>query len=108
MLKKDNRLAKARDIKTALAKGRTFFNPFYSIRFLPKSEGLRLTVVVSTKVFKRAVQRNRLKRILREHLRKNLPALRQGDYLISAKPKISALKEEDRLKWFLDLLTRIR
>ena len=108
MLKKNNRLAKARDIKTTLARGRNFFNPFYGIKFLPKKEGLRLTVVVSTKVFKSAVKRNRIKRILREYLRKNLGKFRTGDYLISVKPRLAGLPEPERLKMFLELLGRLR
>jgi ribonuclease P protein component len=108
MLKRANRLAKSKDIQTAFAKGRTFFNPFFGIRFLPKSSEKRFTIVVSTKVYKNAVARNRLKRIVREYLRKNLSQFRSGSYVVSAKPKIVTLPEKDIVKQFLDAAGRIK
>ena len=108
MLKRANRLAKSKDIQTAFARGRTFFNPFFSIRFLPKPAEKRFTVVVSTKVYKRAVARNRLKRLVREYLRKNLSSFKSGSYVIAAKPKITGLPEKDIVKQFLDAAQRIK
>jgi ribonuclease P protein component len=108
MLKRANRLAKSKDIASAFARGRTFFNPFFAIRFLPKPAEKRFTVVVSTKVYKRAVDRNRLKRLVREYLRKNLPSFKNGSYVIAAKPKISKLPEKDIVRYFLDAAGRIR
>ena len=108
MLKKVNRLAKAKDIRATLGRGRPFFNPYFSIRFLPKAAAARFTVVVSTKVYKSAVKRNRLKRVLREFLRHRLSQLPQGDYLISTKPKINSLPENQRLGLFSDLMSKIR
>ncbi len=109
MLHKKNRLAKDKDIQTAFARGRTFFNPFYNIKFLASASGSpRFAVVVSTKVFKAAVARNRLKRIIRENLRKNMGDFKKGDYMIMAKPKVSRLPEADRLSYFLQLLNKIR
>jgi ribonuclease P protein component len=108
MLKRANRLAKSKDIQTAFARGRTFFNPFFTIRFLPIPAEKRFTVVVSTKVYKRAVTRNRLKRLVREYLRKNLSSFKSGSYVISAKPKISQLPENEIVKQFLDAAGRTR
>ena len=107
MLKKVNRLAKAAEIKKVFGRGRTFFNPFVSVKFL-RGAGTRITVVVSTKVFKQAVKRNRLKRILREHLRKNLAALPAGSYVVAAKPKVSGLSEQQTFKNFLDVLEKLK
>jgi ribonuclease P protein component len=108
MLKKVNRLAKAKDIQKAFARGRTFFNPFFTVKFAPSPEPPRFTVVVSTKVFKKAVSRNRLKRIIREYLRKNLNKFKKGNYIIMVKPKISKLSEADSLKSFLDLCLKLK
>ncbi len=108
MLKRENRLAKSKDIQTAFARGRAFFNPFFSIRFLPKPAEKRFTVVVSTKVYKSAVARNRLKRLVREYLRKNLPSFKNGSYVIAAKPKISQLPEKEIIKQFLETARRVR
>jgi ribonuclease P protein component len=108
MLKRANRLAKSKDIQTAFARGRTFFNPFFGIRFLPKAGEKKFTVVVSTKVYKRAVARNRLKRLVREYIRKNLEKFRSGSYVISAKPKISQLPETEIVPAFLGACQRIK
>jgi ribonuclease P protein component len=108
MLKRANRLAKSKDIASAFARGRTFFNPFFAIRFLPKPAEKRFTVVVSTKVYKKAVARNRLKRLLREHIRKNLAGFRSGSYVISAKPKIISLPETEIIPAFLGACNRIK
>ena len=108
MLKKVNRLAKARDIEKAFARGRTFFNSFFTVKFAPSALGHRFTVVVSTKVFKQAVKRNRLKRIIREYIRKNLVIFKQGDYLVMTKPKISKLPENQLVLSFLEVVGKIK
>jgi ribonuclease P protein component len=108
MLKRANRLAKSKDIASAFARGRTFFNPFFNVRFLPTPAEKRFTVVVSTKVYKRAVARNRLKRLVREYIRKNLEKFRSGSFVIAAKPKISKLPENEIVKQFLDAAARIK
>jgi ribonuclease P protein component len=108
MLKRANRLAKSKDIQTAFARGRTFFNPFFGIRFMPKSGEKRFTVVVSTKVYKRAVARNRLKRLVREYIRKNLDQFKNGSYVISARPKITQLPEAEIVPAFLGACRRIK
>lgn len=108
MLKKVNRLAKDKDIQTTFVRGRAFFNHFFTIKFLPGSQENKFAVVVSTKVFKKANQRNRLKRLIREYLRKNLAVLKKGRYMIMAKPKIAGLPEEKRIPAFLEVLNKIR
>jgi len=108
MLKKTNRLAKDRDIQKTFARGRSFFNPLFTVKFLPGGLSKRFTVVVSTKVFKNAVDRNRLKRILREHLRTNLNFFKPGDYAIIAKPKIKNFPEKEILKSFLELCLKLK
>jgi ribonuclease P protein component len=108
MLKKVNRLAKAKDIAAAFSRGRTFFNPFFTIKFFSRAPQKLFTVVVSTKVFKSAVKRNRLKRILREYVRKNLAQFKSGSYMVIAKPKVSRLPEKDILPAFLDVISRLR
>jgi ribonuclease P protein component len=108
MLKRANRLAKSKDIQTAFARGRTFFNPFFNIRFLTRPAEKQFTVVVSTKVYKRAVARNRLKRLVREYIRKNLNKFRNGSYVISAKPRISQLPEKEIVPAFLGACDRIK
>ncbi|MCW1949612.1 MAG: ribonuclease P protein component [Candidatus Shapirobacteria bacterium] len=94
MLKKVNRLAKSKDIQKAFARGRTFFNPLFTLKAVPSAEEKRFTVVVSTKVYKNAVDRNRLKRLIREHIRLNLKHFRLGNYVVVAKPSVAKNKEK--------------
>ncbi len=108
MLKKENRLGKTSEIQKILSKGKGVFNPFFTIKFLPSSNEKKFTVVVSVKVFKKAVARNRLKRIVREYLRKNLKALKNGSYIIIARPKINSTPEKHVIPAFAQLLAKIR
>ena len=107
MLKKVNRLAKSKDIQKAFARGRTFFNPLFNLKafFTPGTK--RFTVVVSTKVYKRAVDRNRLKRLVREHIRKNLVNYKSGNYLVVAKPSLAGKEKNYVLKAVSDVLLKI-
>jgi len=82
-----NRLRSEKDIKALFAKGRSVFDFTVGMRFrktdLPIS---RITVVVGTKVSKRAVVRNRLKRRIRGILEKQIPVIPPGfDMLILVK-----------------------
>ncbi len=108
MFSKQNRLAKATDIAAAFARGRSFFNPFFTIKFFSQGSQKRFTVVVSTKVFKKAVARNRLKRIVREYLRKNLATFKKGDYLIMSRPKIGKNPEKVVLQDFINLSLKLK
>lgn len=106
MLKKVNRLAKNKHIRAALQKGRTFFTPYFSLKFLAGLNPARFTVVVSTKVYKSAVKRNRVKRIIREWLRLNLGGLKAGDYMIMVKTKSAHIPEKELLADLAGLLIK--
>lgn len=108
MLKKNNRLAKSKDIKTAFARGRTFFNPYFSIKYSPSTvSSKRFAIVVANKVFKKAVARNRLKRIIREFLRKNLALFKNGDHIIVTKPRVSSVSEQVAFDNFTSLVKQM-
>jgi len=86
MLSKTHRLAKDKDIQKTFARGRSFFNSFFNVKFAPGGTVPRFTVVVSTKVSKKAVVRNRLKRLVREYLRTHLFESKNGDHIIMLNP----------------------
>lgn len=105
MLKKQHRLAKTKDVQRVFSQRRGFFDPFLTIKFLKSVKGpSRFTVVVSTKVAKSAVRRNRLKRILREFIRLRLNNFVLGDYAIVVRPRAAAVPEKDLLMSFKKLL----
>jgi ribonuclease P protein component len=86
MLKKTFRLNSSKDIRVTSLRGRSFFSPYFVIKYgfssLPHP---RFAVIVSTRVSKRAVERNRIKRIVRESLRLSLEDFKPGDYVVIVK-----------------------
>ncbi len=88
MLSQKHRLSKSADVKKTTAKGRGFFNSLFVIKSTPpeKDQDLaKITVIVSTKVSKKAVERNRIKRVIREELRKHISDIKAGNYAFLAK-----------------------
>lgn len=68
----------------------------------------RLGVAVSKKVDKRAVGRNRIKRVARETFRRERHQLPPGDYVLIAQPGASALSSDELRAQWLQLLERAR
>jgi ribonuclease P protein component len=68
----------------------------------------RLGVAVSKKVDKRAVGRNRIKRLAREIFRGQRAALPAGDYVLIAQPGAAKLESGELRAQFLQLLERAR
>lgn len=69
--------------------------PHFAIRYDEKSVqkfGLRILI---TKKIKRAVDRNRIKRVIREFFRKNWGLLQRGGVICRVDPKAAELKNED-------------
>lgn len=87
MLPKKHRLSKHADVNTTTAKGRSFFSKSFVLKFAVSSKITTplLTVIVSTKVSKSAVVRNRLKRIVRDQIHKALETIKPGAYVIIIK-----------------------
>lgn len=109
MLEKKHRLAKTKDVKETFARGRGFFSPLFSLRFVARPAGVsRFTFVVSTKVGKNATVRNRLKRILRELVRRRLASFVPGDYAVILKPASAKQPEAAVREGLLALCARHR
>jgi len=70
--------------------GRPVFAPDLTIRAIPNRIGtVRATVVAGLKVSKRAVARNRVKRLIREALHRNLAAIHpNADIVVYAKSSL--------------------
>ncbi len=104
MLAKNHRLSKNSEIKKVLSKGRAFFNPFFTLKYLKTHENqVKFTVVVSTKVSKLAVKRNRIKRLLREKIKTFITTAPSGDYMILCKPEVAKAEEALFIKSFIEL-----
>ena len=91
MLSQKHRISKSAEVKKTTARGRSFFNPYFILKMTQAQSSSkevavpRLTVIVSTKVSKKAVDRNKIKRVIREEIRKNIENLKPGDYAILVK-----------------------
>ena len=94
MLKKPNRINKTRDLQKVYRSGKTLHTPALVIKFVPGLKS-RIGFVVSKKVSKKAVERNRIKRALREHIRLSLPSLQAGEYMLVAKPAAAGYKGKE-------------
>lgn len=90
MLPKQFRLSKKRDFVRLAIRGRSIFGPYATLRVVETRLGElgRVAFITSTKMMKRAVDRNRTKRRLREVVRgltRELP--RDVNLLFVAKPE---------------------
>jgi len=88
MLKKEFRIRKRKEFDLIFTKGRKIKTRFLLIIFLKNSLSLsRFGFIVSSKVSKKAVVRNKIKRRLREIIRLNLSRIKSGyDFIIIASP----------------------
>lgn len=94
MLKKVNRISKTRELQKVYRIGKTMHTPALVIKFV-KDGKIRTGFVVSKKISKKAVERNRIKRALREKMRLALPYLAIGDYMLVAKPAAASYKGKE-------------
>lgn len=84
MLSKIHRFHGHNSLSTVYRKGQTASLPQLSVKYLPikSDKPYRLSVVVSRKVDKSAVVRNRIRRRIYEHIRVNYPKLNQNVDLV--------------------------
>ncbi len=109
MLPEKHRLQKTREVQATFARGRAFFSPFFMAKFKKtESSAKRFTVVVSTKVSKKAVVRNRMKRIVRVVIRDNLERFAYGDYIFTVKPKAMEIYDKAIASEFIKFLKFVK
>ena len=83
MLPKAKRLTKKKDFMKLAVQGRSIFGPFATLRARQAANSdTRVAFITSTKVFKKAVDRNRAKRRMREVVRLVWPDLPPGMQLL--------------------------
>jgi ribonuclease P protein component len=80
--------------------------PLIALHLAAGGEQARLGLAVSRKVDKRAVGRNRIKRVLRDHFRALRLALPAGDYVLVARPAAAQASAAQLRAAFDQLLQR--
>ncbi len=103
MLTKENKLSREKDFKEIFRKGKTFKQDCLVVRFIfNNKENSRFGFVVSLKISKKAIERNKIKRRLKYIIKKNLLNIKKGfDIVIITLPGIekksyTELKETTR------------
>ena len=110
MLKKINRLTKKKEFDNIWQKGRSSFDKILGIKTLPNELAFpRFGILVGLKYSKKAVERNKLKRQLREIIRAELPGIKVGnDFIITVLPGAKQAEFEDLERSLATNLKRLR
>ncbi len=82
------RLRHKSEFDAAHARGRRFGNGFFAVTVISNDKtGPRLGLAVALRIARTAVERNRIRRLIRESFRLNQRALPAVDIVVSARPK---------------------
>lgn len=96
MFSQEHRLKQEKDIKALFQKGKSVFGLLLSIRVRRNRVGVtRFAVVMGTKVAKRAVVRNRVRRKIRGIILKHLTEIASG-YDVAILPKKEAIGKKSQ------------
>jgi ribonuclease P protein component len=97
MLPRKHRLSADKDVTRVLRKGRAVFTNLVGVKAAPNDIGVvRTAVVVSTKVHKRATERNLIKRRIRAVLANLIPEIKAPvDIVIMAQNEAIGRKQAD-------------
>lgn len=109
MLPKEKRLTDTRDFKRVYQKGSFFSVGYFSVNYLPnKSSFTRIGIVINKKTAPKAVDRNKLKRQLREVVRNGYEKIPAGLDLVITIKKAGNFKLEEIEKAFNEAVEKIK
>lgn len=111
MLPAKFRLSKKTDFNETKTKGKLFKSLNFSLIAYNRKDKLnsKFGFIISKKISKRAVDRNRLKRILSEVVRNNLGEIKKGyNIVILAKQKMLKISKSEMEKEFLGLINKLQ
>ncbi len=108
-LNKKNRLKKKRDFEGVFKKGKAVKGSFLFIKYTKNELGVpRLGFVVSAKIAGKAVERNKIRRILSEAVRTRINSMGGYDIIVFASKGITRASKQDVASDFLGALKKIR
>jgi len=96
MFKKENILTKDKDFDKVFKKGRSNYDNLIGVKILVNDLNVnRVGIVIGKKVSKKAVERNRLKRMIRESIKNELKKIKTyNDILIICLPSLGGSKSK--------------
>ena len=97
------RLLRPADFAALKQHGKRFTTRHFVIEHRPNAAAVRLGMAVSRRVSKKAVERNRIRRQIREQFRLNRTRLPRADVLVIARPSAAGRANAD-LRLDLDLV----
>lgn len=97
MLKKQNRISKKKDFDRAFKAGQSFYGKIVGLKLVSNSlTESRVGIIISAKVSKKAVERNRLRRIIREKVKNFLNQTKIGqDFVFIVHPEANKLEAKE-------------
>lgn len=100
MLPKQNRLNKKSDLEKVFKEGRSFKNSTFVLRFTKNNlkNPARFGIIVSGKVSKKAVIRNKIKRRIRAVIRELLVKIKPGTWVVLIAQDLAAQKSFQEIK----------
>ncbi len=108
-LNKKNRLKKKKDFETVFKKGKAVKGNFLFVKYFGNNLGLpRIAFVVSLKVSKKAVIRNRIRRTISEIVSKSLKKIQPVDIIIIADRKILGASRDEIIHETETIIKNIR
>lgn len=110
MLPKNNRITHRKDFEKIFKEGKGFFTKVMGIKFINNSlEESRFGIIISNKISKKAVIRNKLKRQIREIIHADLEKIKTGiDVSIICQPGIEKLEYEEIKAEIIKILQKIQ
>lgn len=107
MLSSLNRLPK-QSIADVVRLGTPVVGEGVVLRYKKTSNPPRFAVVISTKIDKRATQRNRMRRIVSESVRHVLPRITGADGVFMVRKNIAALSQKEAEKLVVEALNKAK
>jgi len=99
VLKRENRIRLKREFAEVKNKGRVLYSPLFGfLTYKENDDQKKIGFIVSKKISKRAVDRNRIRRILSEIVRKNLERFENGTRIIFLTKKEILGKKYDEVE----------
>jgi len=104
-----NRLKKKRDFENVFKKGKAVNGSFLFIKHRTNELGIpRFGFVISAKIAKKSVERNKIRRIISETARSRIKNLEGHDIIVFATKKTIIVDKKDLIDDFLEVLKKIK